>query len=105
ARIAEWRASGLTFTDFSDYYRFPREPLPSWLEEATAVASQLNWPAGEYAIVLAHSFKAGQSSPGWRVVSAGLENLQPRPYSTRRVADTVRESAAHHFIVSNTEGR
>lgn len=105
ARIAEWRASGLTFTDFSDYYRFPREPLPSWLEEAAAVASQLNWPTGEYAIVLAHSFKAGQSSPGWCVVSAGLENLQPRPYSTRRVADTVRESAAHHFIVSQFSQR
>lgn len=105
ARVAEWRASGLTFTNFSDYYRFPEKPLPLWLDAISEVASQLNWPEGEYAFMLAHSFKAGDAGLASRMVSAGLENLQLSPYSTRQITDTIKHSAARYFIVSQFSQR
>jgi len=105
ARMDDWRTSGLTFTAFTDYYRFPAGQLPVWLGVVSEVSSELHWPGEECTALLAYSFMAGESAPASRVVSAGLENLQLSPYSTRQIANTIRGSKARHFIVSQFSQR
>ena len=99
-RFADWQASGLTFTYFSDYYAFPEHPLPAWLGKADRALQELGLRLDAAACVLLYAYQAGGESPSHHRVSAGLAEVAPRGYSTTTLGETLRSGSVPHLVVS-----
>ena len=100
SRFSDWRENGLAFTYFSDYYAFPEEPLPGWLENPGRLAEDFGFKLEETPRALLYGFQSpGEAAPR-KHISAGLETLSTSAYTTTGIAEAIRSSSRPHLVVS-----